>query len=61
MEGQWPKYDQSQPRPKSEPTGSKAEVAGWMDSLHDVHALVPLEDYEDFKRVADALSVGFVY
>ena len=58
MEGQWPKYDQSQPRPKSEPAGSKAEVATFMDSLHDIHALVPLEEYEDFKRVAESLAVG---
>ena len=40
MEGQWPKYDQSQPRPKSSEAGSKAEIATWMDSLHDIHALV---------------------
>ena len=58
MEGQWPKYDQSQPRPKSEPAGSKGEVASWMESLHDIHALVPLEEYEDFKRVAESLGVG---
>ena len=29
-----------QPRPKSSEAGSKAEVATWMDSLHDIHALV---------------------
>ena len=58
MEGQWPKYDQSQPRPKSEPAGSKAEVAAWMETVHDVHALVPLEEYEEFKRVAEALAIG---
>ena len=52
MEGQWPKYDQSQPRPKSSPAGSKAEMAAWMDSLHDVHALVKLEDYEEVKTAA---------
>jgi len=55
MEGQWPKYDQSQPRPKSSPAGSKAEMAAWMDSLHDVHALVKLEDYEGVKTAAQAL------
>tara|TARA_Y100000034_G_scaffold130671_1_gene189649 strand:+ start:574 stop:1311 length:738 start_codon:yes stop_codon:yes gene_type:complete len=55
MEGQWPKYDQSQPRPKSCEAGSKAEVAAWMDSLHDVHALVKLEDYESVKESAQAL------
>jgi len=55
MEGQWPKYDQSAPRPKSSETGSKAEIAAWMDSLHDIHALVKLEDYEDVKGAATAL------
>ena len=52
MEGQWPKYDQSQPRPKSEPTGSDAEIAAYMDSLHDVHKLVKLEEYDDVKTAA---------
>tara|TARA_R110001583_G_scaffold179135_1_gene335677 strand:+ start:1276 stop:1971 length:696 start_codon:yes stop_codon:yes gene_type:complete len=52
MEGQWPKYDQSQPRPKSEPTGSQAEIAAYMDSLHDVHKLVKLEDYDEVKTAA---------
>jgi len=55
MEGQWTKYDQSQPRPKSTETGSKPEIAAWMDSLHDIHALVKLEDYEDVKTAAQAL------
>jgi len=55
MEGQWPKYDQSQPRPKSSEAGSKAEVAGWMDSLHDIHSLVKQEDYEEFKTLAQSI------
>jgi len=55
MEGQWPKYDQSQPRPKSSEAGSKAEIAGWMDSLHDIHALVKLEDYEEFKTLSQSI------
>lgn len=55
MEGQWPKYDQSQPRPKSSVAGSKAEIAAWMDTLHDIHALVKLEDYEETKIVAQGL------
>ena len=59
MEGQWPKYDQSQPRPKSSEAGSKAEVAAWMDSLHDIHALVKLEDYEDVKTAAQALLPSY--
>jgi hypothetical protein len=56
MEGQWPKYDQSAPRPKSSPMGSKAETAAAMDSLHDIHSLVKLEDYEEYKKVVAALT-----
>jgi hypothetical protein len=56
MDGQWPKYDQSAPRPKSSPLGSGAEVAGYMDSLHDIHSLVKLEDYDEYKKVVAALT-----
>jgi len=56
MEGQFPKYDQSQARPKPVEAGSKAEIAAWMDSLHDVHALVKVEEYEDILNVADEIA-----
>jgi len=56
MEGQWPKYDQSAPRPKSSPLGSKAENASTMDSLHNIHELVKLEEYEDVKKAAAMLT-----
>tara|TARA_R110000782_G_scaffold102791_5_gene190189 strand:+ start:22627 stop:23379 length:753 start_codon:yes stop_codon:yes gene_type:complete len=56
MDGKWPKYDQSQPRPKSEPAGTKADVAAWMDQLHDIHGLVKLEDYDVFKAAAETLT-----
>jgi hypothetical protein len=55
MDGQWPKYDQSSPRPKASELGSKAETAATMDSLHDIHDLVKLEDYEDVKKATDML------
>ena len=58
MEGQWPKYDQSQARPKSTPAGSKAETAEWMDTLHDIHALVPLEEYDEVKQIAESLGAN---
>ena len=41
--------------PKSSEAGSKAEIATWMDSLHDIHALVKKEEYEDVKNAAMAL------
>ena len=55
MEGQFPKYDQSQARPKPSEAGSKAEIAEWMDSLHDVHALVKLEDYDDVANITQEI------
>jgi hypothetical protein len=56
MDGQWPKYDQSAPRPKSSPLGSKAEVAASMESLHEIHELVKLEEYEDVKQAVGMLT-----
>jgi len=55
MDGQWPKYDQSAPRPKSSELGSKGEIAAAMDSLHEIHGLVRLEEYEDVKKATDTL------
>ena len=52
-ENQWPNYDESGPRPKSEPAGSKKEIAEIMDTLHDIHGLVRLEDYDDTKEIAE--------
>lgn len=58
MEGQWPRYDQSQPRPKSSPLGTKAEIAKVMETLHDIHALVKTEEYDAVKQIAETLAVG---
>ena len=58
MDGQWPKYDQSQPRPKSEPLGSSQQVAAYMEQLHEIHDLVKLEEYEDVKQYADNILVS---
>jgi hypothetical protein len=55
MDGQWPKYDQSAPRPKSSGLGTKQEIASIMESLHDIHGLVKLEEYEDVKQITDSL------
>ena len=56
MEGVFPKYDQSQARPKASPAGTKAEIASWMDSLHDIHALVKKEEYEDVAKITDEIT-----
>jgi hypothetical protein len=58
MEGQWPRYDQSQPRPKSSPLGTKAETARIMDLMHDIHGLVKLEEYDAVKKTSEMLAIG---
>lgn len=55
MDGGWPKYDQSQPRPKSESIGDSRMIAEIMDKLHDIHALVKLEDYKELEEVIAGL------
>ena len=55
MDGQWHKYDQSSARPKSSEAGTKAEIAAWMESLHDIHSLVKLEEFDDVKLAAEEL------
>ena len=49
-EGQWPKYDQSMFRPKATSLGSKKMISEVMESLHDIHSLVKLEEYDDVKE-----------
>lgn len=53
QEGDWPKYDQSQPRPKSEKLGTPQKIAAYMEQLHDIQDLVKLEEYEDVKKFAE--------
>lgn len=48
----WPNYDQSAPRPKPSKAGSDQETAAWMESLHDIHGLVKLEEYAEVKSFA---------
>jgi hypothetical protein len=55
MDGGFPKYDQSAPRPKSSPAGTGQEIAGFMESLHDIHSLVKLEDFEEMRKSAEIL------
>jgi hypothetical protein len=58
MEGQWPKYDQSAPRPKPSALGTKQEIAAALELRHDIYTLVKLEDYEEVKKIAETLAVG---
>ena len=55
-EGQWPKYDQSAPRPKPSEAGTGQESAAWMETLHDIYSLVKLEDYEELKQISENIN-----
>jgi len=52
IQGQWPNYDKSSPKPKRSPAGSAQEIAQWFDELHDIHGLVRVASYEDLKKMA---------
>jgi hypothetical protein len=62
MEDNWPKYGDSSVRPKQTPAGKPKEVAAYMESLHDIHGMVKLEDYDKVKQAAlsvfPSLEVG---
>ncbi len=62
MEGGWPKYDQSAPRPKPTPLAkTDGAIAGIFESLHDIHALVKREDNENLKRIAEGVATAGFY
>jgi hypothetical protein len=55
-QGQWPNYDKSAPKPKQSAAGSDAEIATWMEELHDIHALVKVADYDELKQMMMSLT-----
>jgi len=50
--GGFPNYDKSAPRPKTSEAGTDAQVATFMDELHDIHGLVKLPEYDELKSLA---------
>jgi hypothetical protein len=54
--GQWPNYDKSAPKPVKTEAGTPAEVATWMDELHDIHGLIKVASYEDLKALAQQIT-----
>jgi len=48
----FPNYDKSAPRPKQTPAGSDAEIATWMEELHDIHSLIKIADYEELSLIS---------
>lgn len=50
--GAFPNYDKSAPKPRPSKAGSDAEVAAWMDSLHDIKNLVKFAEYDELKQLS---------
>jgi hypothetical protein len=50
-------YDKSNPRPKSCKAGTDAQVASWMESLHDLHGQAKYPEYEVLKDMASSLRL----
>lgn len=57
-QGQWPNYDKSSPKPKQSVAGSDAENAKWLESLHDIHGLVKVADYDELKLMMTELEAS---
>jgi len=54
-EGQWPKYDRSLFRPRGSELGNGQKVDEVMNSLHDIHGLVKVEEYDTLMEAAQNL------
>jgi|TARA_Y100000034_G_scaffold125307_1_gene174646 hypothetical protein len=54
--GPWPSFDKSAPRPKNTPAGTDAEIAQWMEELHDIHGLIKIAEYETLKNLANSIT-----
>lgn len=56
--GGYPNYDDSTFSPKPSKLGTDAEIAKYMDELHDIKSLVKLEDYDKVKEIANDILVS---
>lgn len=57
-QGEYNSFSTSKPRIKKSPAGSKQEIDTWMGSLHDIHALGKVGDYEEGKKIAMTLRAS---
>jgi len=56
--GEFNNYDQSTFRIKKTPAGNDREVRAWMESMHDIHGLIKIGDYDEGKKLVDMLRVN---
>lgn len=50
--GAFPNYDKSAPKPTKSEAGTPAEIATWMDELHDIQNLVKIAEYDELKQLS---------
>lgn len=56
--GEYNNYDQSTFRLKKTAAGSDREIKIWMEVMHDIHGLIEAGDYEEGKKIVQALGVS---
>lgn len=56
--GDFNNYDNSKTRAKKSPAGTDKEIAAFMESLHDIHGMIKIGEYEEGKKIADNLLVS---
>lgn len=55
--GGYNNYDGSKFRAKKGPAATPSQVAAIMESLHDIHGMIKISDYDEGKKIVDFLKV----
>lgn len=58
--GEYNNYDESTFRIKKTAAGSEKDIRAWMESLHDIHGLNPIGDYEEGSKIVQNLMSTLV-
>jgi hypothetical protein len=56
--GEFNNYDQSTFRIKKTPAGTDREIKIFMDSLHDIHGMIKIGDYDEGKRLVEFFRIS---
>jgi hypothetical protein len=56
--GEFNNYDQSTFRIKKTSAGTDREIRVWMDSLHDIHGIIKIGEYDEGKRIVEGLRLS---
>lgn len=56
--GEFNNYDQSTFRIKKTAAGSDRDIKIWMEAMHDIHGAIKVGEYDEGKRIVEALRVS---